>query len=77
MQANSPNLFIEINKSKYSFFVIDNKDENNFLLVYKNSVPIKGIDNGRIIDIENIYEIFRNNIYLIEKRLSLLLKNSL
>ena len=68
MQANSPNLFIEINKSKYSFFVIDNKDENNFLLVYKNSVPCQGIDNGRIIDIENIYEIFRDNIYLFEKR---------
>ena len=74
MQANSPNLFIEIEKSKYSFFVIDNKDENNFLLVYKNSVPCQGIDNGRIIDIENIYEIFRDNIYLIEKRLNFTFK---
>ena len=74
MLANSPNLFIEIEKSKYSFFVIDNKDENNFLLVYKNSVPCQGIDNGRIIDIENIYKIFRDNIYLIEKRLNFTFK---
>ena len=47
MIINSPKLFVEINTSDFVFTVGD-KQDNNFKLIFSDSVPIQGILNNQI-----------------------------
>jgi cell division protein FtsA len=69
MKINAPNLFIEINNLEYIFVVSNNDENNDFNLLYKNSVSIQGISNNQIIDFELVISVINKNIYLIEKKL--------
>ena len=48
-------LFIEINNTNYIFFVRKSDEQNNFKIIYKLEVPLKGIEDNRISDLENVY----------------------
>ena len=47
MQLNNPNLLIEF-KIEFSFIVFEEKENNLIEIVYKNFVPVEGIENNRI-----------------------------
>ena len=69
MHANSPRLFIEINESDYIFSVCDNFKEQNSKLIIKYKAPIKGISSNQITDPNLVSAVFKENIYIIEKKI--------
>ena len=69
MHANSPRLFIEINKSDYIFSVCDNFKEQNSKLIIKYKAPIKGISSSQITDPNLVSAVLKENIYIIEKKI--------
>ena len=69
MHANSPRLFIEINKSDYIFSVCDNFKEQNSKLIIKYKAPIKGISSSQITDQNLVSAVLKENIYIIEKKI--------
>ena len=58
MIINSPKLFVEINTSDFVFTVGD-KQDNNFKLIFSDSVPIQGILNNQISDFNAVYSILK------------------
>ena len=69
MQDPGSTLYLEINNLNFIFFVIKS-DENNFKITYKLDVPINGIEEDRILDLEKYFIIIKENIYLIEQKLN-------
>ncbi len=69
MHANSPRLFIEINKSDFIFSVCDNFKEQNSKLIIKYKAPIKGISSNQITDPNLVSAVLKENIYIIEKKI--------
>ena len=62
MRVKSPNLFIEINNLEFVFIVIDNSENNEDKLLYKNSVPLEGMENNKISDFNLVFDILKKNI---------------
>tara|TARA_Y100001958_G_C21234797_1_gene560988 strand:+ start:1083 stop:2279 length:1197 start_codon:yes stop_codon:yes gene_type:complete len=75
MQTDTHILFIEINVHEYVFVVGENSEDENFRLIYKNSTSAKGISNNQISDLNEIFEIFKKNIILIEQKLNIVFKD--
>ena len=75
MEINSPKLFVEINNFEYIFGVGDNDKNNEFKIIYKESIDLQGISNNRIIDFDLIYNIIKKNIFLIEQKLNFTFKD--
>ena len=65
MEIVSQTLYLEINKSDYKFVVGQSDGQNNFKINYKLDVPL-----NRISDLENNFNLIKENIYLIEKKLN-------
>ncbi len=61
-------LYLEINNLNYIFFVgkIDEKD--NFELLHKLEIPLEGIENNRISDLEKTFNVLKNNLFQIEEK---------
>ena len=65
MLIYSPTLFIEINKSDYTFVVGDEDENKHFKIIYKYVVPLQGVDNNQITDFDLIdYTYLENSEYL-------------
>ena len=62
------NLYLEINESKYIFFVEKSDGENYFEIDYKLEVPLEGIINNKITNLEKSYNVIKENIYLLEEK---------
>ncbi len=75
MQVKSPNLFIEINNLEFVFIVIDNLENNEDKFLYKNSVPLEGMENNKISDFDLVFNTLKKNIFLIEKKLNYVFKD--
>ena len=67
MQNNNPVLFIEINNSNFIFYVIKHLEDKSIKILYEKRIPLQGINNNKISNFDLISEIFKNNIYSIEK----------
>ena len=68
-------IFLEINNFEFIFSVGENKENENFKLIYQNSIPIKGVNDSKIIDFDLFFNLLKDNIYNIEQKLNLVLKN--
>ena len=77
MEFFSPILFIEINKSDFTFTVGDENDQKNFKLIYKSVLPLQGIENYQITNFDLTFKTIKKNIYLIEEKLNLTFKESI
>ena len=63
-------LFLEINDRNY-IFIIGKIDQNNILKIeYKLEVPLKGIENNRISNFDEVLNIIKENIFLVEQKFS-------
>ena len=63
-------LFLEINDRNY-IFIIGKIDQNNiFKIEYKLEVPLKGIENNRISNFDEVLNIIKENIFLVEQKFS-------
>ncbi len=74
MQLNNPNLFIEFGKLEFSFIVFEEKENNLIEIVYKNFVPVEGIENNRISDLNLVYDLIKKNIFLVEQKTGFIFK---
>ena len=68
MENLSFTLFLEINKSNYIFYVGKNDKQNNFEIIYKFEVFLKGFENSIIYNLEKVFNTVKENIYLIEQK---------
>ena len=74
MKLSSPTLFVEINKENFIFLAFDISENNKFELLQKNSIPIQGIYEKKISDFQLVIDLFKKNIYSIEKELNFTFK---
>ncbi len=68
MENYSLTLNIEINENFYIFFVGETYNQNNYKIIYKSEIPLQGIENNRISDLEKTYNVIKENVYLIEQK---------
>ncbi len=74
MELNEPNLFIEINNNEFIFLTVDNISDDKFKLVFKKVIPLQGIHNKQITDLELVYNIIKKSIYSIEEKINFVFK---
>jgi len=75
MIENFKTLFLEINKTNFSFFVGEIDEKNNFKINFKLNVPLEGIENNRISNLEKVFNLIKENIYLLEEKLNYIFKD--
>ncbi len=72
MQNNDHKFFVEINRYNY-IFVIGREQNDNFEIIYFETVPIIGIEENKIQDLNSILNTFKENIFKIEKKFNITL----
>ena len=77
MIKNQLNLFVEINKYEFVFAVTHLKENNNFGLIHSTKVPLEGINNSNIVDLNLVNKIIKKNIYEIERKLDYIFKEAI
>ena len=70
MKNSSLSLYLEINNLSFIFLVGEKDQQDNFKIVYKLELPLRGIDNNRITDLEEVSDAIEKNVYIIEQELS-------
>lgn len=70
MKNSSLSLYLEINNLSYIFLVGEKDQKDNFKIVYKLELPLKGIDNNIITDLEEVSDAIKKNVYIIEQELN-------
>ena len=65
MKNSSLSLYLEINNLNYIFFAGETDEQNNFKIVYKLELPIEGINNNKILNLEKVSNIIKTNVYII------------
>ena len=75
MNENEQIFFLEINNFEFIFSVGENKENKNFKLIYQNSIPIKSVNDSKIIDFDLFFNLLKDSIYNIEQKLNLVLNN--
>ena len=68
MKNISLTLFLEINELNYIFYVGESNENNDFKILYELEVPLKGIENNKISDLEKVYNTVKENLYFIEHK---------
>ena len=67
MKLNSPNLFIIIDHLEISFIAVDIDEHNKFSLLAEFVLPIEGIIDNKISDLQKITNQLKKNILKIEE----------
>ena len=75
MKISSLTLYLEINNTKFNFFVLESDENNYSKIIYESNTPLIGIQNNRISDFEKSFELIKQNIYLIEQKLNYTFKD--
>ena len=70
MKLNEPYLIVNLNDNNIIFFVISFNDERDFKVIKKIILESESIQNGRIIDIENVSKLLKENINTIEEEIN-------
>jgi cell division protein FtsA len=61
---------LEINNSSFIFLVGESNENENFKIAYKLEIPLQGIENSRITNLEKVTDVIKKNIYIIEQELN-------
>ncbi len=75
MKRNSFTLFIEINNFDFNFIVGVAAENNDFKILHKINIPSKGLGNNKIDNFDLIFETFKTNISLLEKKINFIFKD--
>ena len=70
MKNFSLKLYLEINNFSFIFLVGESNKNENFKIAYKLEIPLQGIENNRITNLENVTDVIKKNIYIIEQELN-------
>ena len=77
MQIETPFLIIEINKLNFIFIVGKKDDENNFHLIEEIKIPISGINENKITELNSIINLIKENIFFIENKIDFTFKETI
>ena len=72
---NLPKLFISIGDVEISLIVGNNNDQNSFEILEKLILPIDGISENRIVDLDKITNVIKKNIFIIEQKVNYTFKD--
>ena len=72
---NLPKLFISIGDLEISLIVGFNNDQNSFKILEKLILPIEGINENKITDLDRITNLIKRNILIIEQKVNHTFKN--
>ena len=72
---NLPKLFISIGDLEISLIAGHNNDQNSFELLEKMTLPMDGISENRIVDLEKITNVIKRNIFIIEQKVNFTFKD--
>ena len=70
MEKYSLTLYLEIDNFNFIFSVEKKDKKSNLEIINNTIVPIEGIEKKRIVNLEKIFQILKENIYLIEQKLN-------
>ena len=76
MQTYPLRLYVEINSLEYIFLVGKEDEKNNLKIIYKRNVPSRGVESDRISDFDLAFNIIKENIYLAEKKVNFIFKDT-
>ncbi|MDA9091831.1 hypothetical protein N9J56_00915 [Pelagibacteraceae bacterium] len=76
MKLNEPYLVIDINDNKIIFFVVSFNEERDFKILKKIVLESSGIQNGRIVDVENLSQLLKKNISNTEEDINYFFSNT-
>ena len=68
MEKSNLKLYIEINNVDLIFIVFEKNSQNNFKIIYDSNVLIKGVEKKSITNMEEFFNLIKENIFLIEKK---------
>ncbi len=68
MHRSTLNLFLEINDLNYIFYVCKINELNDSEIVYDLKIPLEGIKNNRVADLEKVFNLVKENILKIEQK---------
>jgi cell division protein FtsA len=75
MEIDKPYLFIEINEKNFIFFIAQYNQDLDFKILETKVVESSGILKGQIVDIEHSSKIIKDNLNILEKKISHTFKN--
>ena len=75
MQINSPILILEINKFEYIFTVGEYNESNKIKLLHSIKILNNDIRENQIIDYDLMYKILKKNIFSVEQKFNIVLKD--
>ncbi len=70
MKNFSLKLFLEINSLSYIFLVGEIDKLDKIKIIYKLELPLTGIENNRISDLEQVSDFIKKYIYIVEQKLN-------
>jgi len=76
MRSNEPYLIINLNDDKIIFFVISFDENKNYKLIKNTVINSKGIQNGRVVDIELVVTLIKKVLNSLEDELNFFFSNT-
>ena len=70
MNKSDFTFYVEINEFDYIFYIGENDEQKNFKVLYEYKVPLNGIKNSQILDVNIVLNTIKKNIYFIEHKLN-------
>ena len=77
MSNNSKILYVEINDHNFIFYIGETDVQNNFKVIHKSFIPLAGIEDGQIAESEKIFNIIKENVYIIEQKFDYTFKETI
>ena len=75
MENSQLSLYLEINRTNYIFYVSKNDSQINSNIVHETKVSLEGFDNNSISNFEKVFNIIKENIYIIEQKFNYTFKD--
>jgi len=69
MKNHPLTLYLEINNFDYFFFVVEIDEQDNFKIIYKSEFRLRDTDNKKNLNLENVFNEIKRNVYLIEQKI--------
>ena len=77
MSQNNFKLFVELDKKRFTFTVIDSANEEDTKIVHSNQTLVTGVIENKITDPNEVYDILKTNTYEIERKLNCVFKEAI
>ena len=77
MSQKNFRLFVGVDEKRFSFTVIDTKNEEDPKIVHTNQTQVTGVIENKITDPNEVYDILRTNTFEIERKLNCVFKEAI